>query len=258
MKTTFDSLSVTHRALLNAHTGRDGVFVQAALVRALRGNGNAAIYLSDLLWWCKHHAGEDGWFWRRRQDSTKQTGLGADAQRSALRTLKNAGLIEWERRGLPARNHYRLKLEKLSKMLIAAAEPDVGHGPDQGADHAPRKDAGHGPRKAVGDGPPHKGINKGNNKGESAPARGKVDDHPAVKLHQKYWPGLANLFQREQIAAKVDDLDRWRETLDYWKGNGYRGKSVQRQLQKYAESATYSGDGYTGDAPDDATLQMLI
>lgn len=82
-------------------------------------------------------------------------------------------------------------------------------------------------------------------------------DHPGVEVHAEFYPGVAGAYQRELIAKTLTDaakdaerltgkpraeaarevLQRWRQALSFWKGNGHRGRSVKRQLQKFKEIA---------------------
>jgi len=126
-------------------------------------------------------------------------------------------------------------------------------------DQGPRADSPAPPRvKSPDKGNPYEGnppkarAREGNPVQHTPDENISVDDHPAVKLHQKFWPGLADWYQREQIAAKVDDLDRWRSALEYWKGNGHRGKSVMKQIRMYRRGdykRSYGGDGRASDPP---------
>jgi hypothetical protein len=94
-----------------------------------------------------------------------------------------------------------------------------------------------------------------------------MSDHPAVEVHQDVFPAVRlSVIQREKIAATVDDLDLWRQTLEWWALQDHRARSIARQLRKYQEdhdersrtsndrrhSAPQSGGGPGGDGRDGA------
>ena len=64
----------------------------------------------------------------------------------------------------------------------------------------------------------------------------------ALQLHEEFYPNVRiNLYQKDLIRQKVQDLDLWRSTLRYWKGNDYLGRSVQKMLDRYQEEKSASG-----------------
>jgi len=127
--TKFSNLSQKDRALIKELGGGSKTMVSAQMVEALSGNGNAAIYLSQLLWWAKRKADEDGWFYRTREQMKERCGLGEQAQRTAEKTLKSMGLIETDLRGMPAKKHYRVHYSLIISVLADDA-PEVAGNPD--------------------------------------------------------------------------------------------------------------------------------
>ena len=94
-----------------------------------------------------------------------------------------------------------------------------------------------------------------------------MSDHPAVEVHQDVFPAVRlKQIQRERIASTVEDLDLWRQTLEWWAMPDHRARSIARQLRKYQEdhdersrtsndrrhSAPQSGGGAGGDGRDGA------
>ena len=78
--------------------------------------------------------------------------------------------------------------------------------------------------------------------------------HPGVQIHGEFYTNGTTDYQRRIIAKTLTDavqeeqgrsksrgeaceavLQRWRSTLEFWKGNAYKGKSVKRQLEKFKE-----------------------
>lgn len=121
----YSELGPRDQALFDEAGGGDGTFVSSRMVQALNGNGNAAIFLSQLMKWCKWKADDDGWFFRTREQMEKQSGLSDGAQRTAEKTLKSLGLIETDRRGMPAKKHYRLNIQCILSVL-AGDQQDMG------------------------------------------------------------------------------------------------------------------------------------
>jgi hypothetical protein len=78
--------------------------------------GNAAILLGQFLYW-QRRSNSDGWFWDTQADLQVQTGLTDEMQLTARKKLKQLGVLEERKRGIPARLEYRLNLEKLLEIL---------------------------------------------------------------------------------------------------------------------------------------------
>jgi len=172
MSDPWDKLDEHTRAILDGHGGEGVVTVRPSLVRALRGNGNAAMLLSQLLFWCRRVGDGEGWFNQGQARLEAQTGLGPDAQRKAVRLLERLGVLETARRGVPARLYYCVDLRRLAALLLQDGqavsvadhdlEQEADHGPEQEADHGPQQDAGDGQRQVAGHGPQHIKIIKEN------------------------------------------------------------------------------------------------
>lgn len=148
---TYDDLDPRDQALIDEAGGGHQTVVSARMVRALNGNGNAAIMLSQLLYWSRHKADEDGWFYRTRSDMEERCGLGKTAQKSAAETLQALGFVETDLRGMPRRKHYRLHLKRIVSALardepvrVQAREQDRGDGREQAGGHGREQDRGHG------------------------------------------------------------------------------------------------------------------
>jgi hypothetical protein len=163
MSNPWDELDEHMRAILDGYGGEGVVVVRPSLVRALRGNGNAAILGSELLFWSRRLGDPLGWFYQPQRRLKQQTGLGPDAQRKAVQLLMRLGVLETDRRGVPARLYYRLDLARLAALLrlhgqvdsvadhtaqldhdhILPLDPE--HHPQQVAEDDQRQAAGHGP-----------------------------------------------------------------------------------------------------------------
>jgi hypothetical protein len=175
------------RAILDGH-GEGVVAVRPSLVRALKGNGNAAILLAELMYWSKRLGDPEGRFYQTQRRLQAQTGLGPDAQRKAIRLLERLGVLDTVRQGIPAKIYSWLDLPRLAALLsrhhlrVSVAdhgptlEAEHGRAPEPG--HGPQPDVGHSPRQAADHGPHHKEIKtdiKEENKGSTPlpPHRGR-------------------------------------------------------------------------------------
>ena len=85
------------------------------------GSYKAAAMLSVALAWTRNwlhrHPEREGWFWKTRDEWLLETGLSRREQESARRALVMRGLLREARRGMPARMHYRLELDRLGALL---------------------------------------------------------------------------------------------------------------------------------------------
>jgi len=94
-----------------------------ALARAA-GSVNAGILLSQFLYWTPRSQDAEGWFWKTRDDITQETALSRTEQEGARKVLIKAGVLEEKLRGVPARMHFRLNIDRLTELLavIQSAE----------------------------------------------------------------------------------------------------------------------------------------
>jgi hypothetical protein len=172
MSHLWDKLDEPTRAILDGYGAEGVVVVRPSLVRALRGNGNAALFLSELLYWSRRLGDDEGRFYQTQRRLEAQTGLGADAQRKAVKLLERLGVLETTRQGIPAKLYYRLDLPRLVALLLqhGQAVSVAGHGRQQDSDHGLELDhddglqqvVDHSQRQAVGHDRQHKEIKKEN------------------------------------------------------------------------------------------------
>lgn len=206
---TYDDLGARDQALFDEAGGSDGTFVSARMVDALQGNGNAAIFLSQLMKWSKWKGDSEGWFFRTRKEMQKQCGLSDTAQRTAEKTLVSLGLVETDHRGMPAKKHYRLNISSIIS-LLAGDEKDVGgSGGDKSSGVTPQTSSGGYPAEQVVGGSPDNSIenntksNKENNTGSSStrPRDAVVD-------------GLWDFLPEEHTDVKADIQSAYEELLE--------------------------------------------
>lgn len=92
------------------------------------GHKAAALLSVAITWtrtWLRHHPEREGWFWKTRAEWQRETGLSRHEQESARRALVVAGLIQEARRGMPARLHFRVDLDRLAARLAEAAQASL-------------------------------------------------------------------------------------------------------------------------------------
>jgi hypothetical protein len=76
-----------------------------------------ALMLSQAIYWCKRTTTDDGSFWKTQEEWEEETGLTRHEQINALKVLKKLDFIEVEKRGIPAKNHYIINIDKILSML---------------------------------------------------------------------------------------------------------------------------------------------
>jgi hypothetical protein len=86
------------------------------------GGVNAALLLSHAIWTTQGLDGEaDGWFLKSQEQWAEETGLSRWEQETARRALRDAGLLEERRVGMPARLWFRVKASSVWAALKAQA-----------------------------------------------------------------------------------------------------------------------------------------
>lgn len=135
MITQWKDLNPTQLLALKGYGGEQGIYVRASMLRALNGDGSAAIVLSQLIYWSQSDSARknDGWFYLTTPHVTKTLGMSRYVQERVRKMLVEKGILEFERRGLPAKNWYRLDLEQVITLLSAEFYED-SDAPDQEGD----------------------------------------------------------------------------------------------------------------------------
>jgi hypothetical protein len=90
------------------------------------GGVNAALLLSHAIWTTQALDGEaDGWFLKSQEQWAEETGLSRWEQETARRALRDAGLLEERRVGMPARLWFRVQASAVWAALKAQAARSV-------------------------------------------------------------------------------------------------------------------------------------
>lgn len=134
----------------------------------ITGSVNAALMLSQALYWSKRTSDSDGWFFKSQKDWEDETGLSDKAQLAARKHLKSRKLIDENLKGVPAVLYYRVNIEHL-KQALSSLDSSVS---PKGGNWIPPKGETSIPQRGKLDSP--KGGNLLPPKGEtSIPQRGK-------------------------------------------------------------------------------------
>jgi hypothetical protein len=100
--------------------------VNKVLIREL--GLHEAIILGELCseynYWEKCDKLENDMFYSTRDNIEYNTGLNEHYQRKAISTLKERGILEIKKQGIPAVNYYRINFDKLLKLLSTSSSRD--------------------------------------------------------------------------------------------------------------------------------------
>ncbi|HKQ74618.1 MAG TPA: HNH endonuclease signature motif containing protein [Blastocatellia bacterium] len=83
----------------------------------ITGSVNAALMLSQALYWSKRSKDPEGWFYKTTEDWTEETGMTRAEQEDSRRRLIAYGFISEVRKGMPARLHYKINSEAINLAL---------------------------------------------------------------------------------------------------------------------------------------------
>lgn len=83
----------------------------------LTGSINAALMLSQAVYWSNRTSLEDGWFFKDHAEWTEETGLSRHEQVTAREKLKKTGFWQENLWGMPATVHFRIDEEGLESAL---------------------------------------------------------------------------------------------------------------------------------------------
>ncbi len=83
------------------------------------GSINAAVMLSQLIYWCGKGHRYDGYIFKTAKEMQYETGLTRHQQTSARKKLIELGLIHTKVAGIPAKVHYEIYLSEITSMLTS-------------------------------------------------------------------------------------------------------------------------------------------
>lgn len=87
----------------------------------VRSGPVAAVFLSQMVYW--HNRMDGGWMYKTQADIEAETSLTRDEQETARKRLIALGVLEEDRRGVPATMHYRVDAARLEALLLEIAKP---------------------------------------------------------------------------------------------------------------------------------------
>jgi len=103
---------------LVALLGDRPVAYHPTLAKAL-GSVNAALLLSQLLYWTPRTKDPDGWVYKTQAEFYDETGLSRREQETARRALACHGVLIEARHGMPAQLFFQIDRSRLGKLLMA-------------------------------------------------------------------------------------------------------------------------------------------
>ena len=89
------------------------------------GSVNAALMLSQLVYWTKRTKDSEGWIYKSAIEWEEETGLSTREQATARKVLRLSGLVEEKLKGLPAILHFRIcktSFDKSAKLVSTKAQ----------------------------------------------------------------------------------------------------------------------------------------
>lgn len=105
----------------------------------ITGSTNATILLCQFLYWEGKQHDEDGWIYKTQADINEETGLTRYEQEGARKKLRESGILEEKRSGIPAKLYFRVDHDKLHNLWESQAR--MQKTPIQGGSDEPEQDA---------------------------------------------------------------------------------------------------------------------
>lgn len=109
-------MSTKHQKWINKYFPKSPIAYQPGL-SIVYGSINVGIFLSQLLYWHELGSNREGWIYKTIDEMQSETGLSRYQQETAIRICRNAGIIEYKLRGIPAKRHFRVVMTELEKQL---------------------------------------------------------------------------------------------------------------------------------------------
>lgn len=85
-----------------------------------------AVLLSDLIskerYFDEHNKLENGWFFNTVDNRGRDTGLSPHEQRIALKVCESKGLVQVEKRGMPAKNYFKLDHNSIISLVVKGSQ----------------------------------------------------------------------------------------------------------------------------------------
>ena len=96
-----------------------------SLLARILGGVEESLFVSHFFsWYDKGHNPEE-WLYRTQDEILEETGLTRRNQETARKQLREVGVLEEKRAGIPARLTYRLNLDTLATLVNKSITPDT-------------------------------------------------------------------------------------------------------------------------------------
>ena len=97
----------------------------------ISGGITSGLMLSQAMYWSTRTNDSEGWFYKTADEWEEETALSRREQETARMRLRNTGFWEEKLRGVPARLHFRIDLDKLISSLAESAKLDSRDTPNK-------------------------------------------------------------------------------------------------------------------------------
>lgn len=81
-----------------------------------------ALLLSQAVYWSRRSTLRGGWFYKTREEWEEETGLTRREQEGARKKLRELGVLEEKKQGIPCKTYYRINTERLQTCLHKTAQ----------------------------------------------------------------------------------------------------------------------------------------
>lgn len=96
-----------------------------------------ALLLSQAVYWSRRSTLRGGWFYKTREEWEEETGLTRREQEGARKKLRDLGVLEEKKQGIPCKTYYRINTERLQTCLHKTAQLGGTKPPNRAAQNRP-------------------------------------------------------------------------------------------------------------------------
>lgn len=189
---------------------------------------NAALMLSQCVYWSTRTSRDDGWFYKTRSEWEEETGLTRREQECARAKLAAKGYLSEKKKGVPCKVHFQLNTTLLEADLLSLAESaqpvgtkstnqNGGKRPTEMAESAQQD----GTEQPDSDGGNCQSITETTTEITSDIPDGKIQHQKIVDLYNEILPELKSVRaagpeRQKHIRARIAEDPR-RKNLGWWK-----------------------------------------
>jgi len=92
------------------------------ILAEVSGSVNGGVFLSQAMYWSNITKSPEGWFYKTAEDWQGETFLSRREQETVRVALKKLGILEEQRKGIPAKLYFRVDMEVLAERLQKIAQ----------------------------------------------------------------------------------------------------------------------------------------